>query len=99
MSDANLSTRVFAERVGVVPETVRRWIADELLEPGGATPGGHYRFTEEQVAEVLRGGVAARARKRGEKPRTARSEALEATIFAARAALRARRGPWRRTTA
>jgi excisionase family DNA binding protein len=48
-----LSTRAFALRCGVVPETVREWIAKGRLEPAGRTPGGHYRFSEEQVATAL----------------------------------------------
>lgn len=57
-----LSTRAFAERCGVVPETVRRWIKQKTIKPAGRTPGGHWRFSEAQVEEFLRGGLSERGK-------------------------------------
>lgn len=87
MSEA-LSTRAFAARCGVVPETVRRWIAEERIEPAGRTPGGHYRFSEEQVAQVLGGAI--------ERP-TALGKDLEAHVLAGRAKMREWRTSWKGT--
>ena len=47
-----LKTGEFAQAVGVVPETVRRWIAAGKIKPQW-TLGGHARFTEEHVREAL----------------------------------------------
>ena len=49
-----LTTRQFAARIAVCPETVRRWIKAGKIAPG-ETPGGQYRFTEDQIGEVLFG--------------------------------------------
>jgi excisionase family DNA binding protein len=75
-----MSTRAFAARCGVVSETVRDWIAKGRLEPAGRTPGGHYRFSEEQVAAAL-GGELERGNQLGRD--------LEAHVLAARAKMRA----------
>ncbi len=44
-----LNTRDFAAACGVVPETIREWVRLEHLAPAWRTPGGHLRFTVEQV--------------------------------------------------
>jgi len=77
-----LTTRAFAARVGVVPETVRDWITQGRIAPAGRTPGGHYRFGESQVEEVLAGAI--------ERTRPL-ARAIEAHVLGARAKLRARR--------
>lgn len=48
-----LSTREFAARIDVVPETVRRWVRAGRLKPHGKTVTGRLRFTEAQVSEAL----------------------------------------------
>jgi predicted site-specific integrase-resolvase len=67
-----LSTRQFADRVGVVPETVRRWVRSGKLGPYGRTPTGQLRFTQIQVEQAL-----------GLGP-TARAQDLDAHVLAAR---------------
>lgn len=52
-----LTTRQFAERVGVVPETIRRWVRAGHLRPAGRTPTGQHRFAPEQVEATLHGPV------------------------------------------
>ena len=41
-----------AERIGVSPQTVRRW-ADEGLIPVARTPTGHRRFDADQIEAVV----------------------------------------------
>ncbi|MDF1666329.1 MAG: helix-turn-helix domain-containing protein [Planctomycetota bacterium] len=48
-----LSTREFANRVGVGQETVRRWIKTGDLIPFGRTPKNHYRFHQDQIWETV----------------------------------------------
>jgi excisionase family DNA binding protein len=40
-----------AERLGISPQTVRRW-ADEGLIPMARTPTGHRRFDPDQIESV-----------------------------------------------
>lgn len=75
-----MDTEAFAERLGVVAETVREWVRRGELDPAGYTPGGHLRFSEAQVALALRGRASERA------------TAMEANVVSARAKLRQRRG-------
>lgn len=75
-----LDTHAFAERCGVRAATVRRWVKKGQVTPWGYTPGGHMRFTADQVVEAIRRGMSERARD------------IEAHVLAARAALRMRRG-------
>jgi len=62
VTDPRLSTRAFADRLGVVPETVRRWVRAGRITPAGRTPTGQLRFSEEQVADVLSGPASASGR-------------------------------------
>lgn len=48
-----LKTTEFAKRAGVCPETVRRRVQEGSLEPYGRTPGGHFRFSTDQVKDFL----------------------------------------------
>ena len=61
MDDRLLTSREFAQRCGVVPETVRRWVRAGRVSPAGATPGGQLRFAEAQVDEALGRGPSERA--------------------------------------
>lgn len=78
---APLNTRDFASACGVVPETIREWVRLEHLAPAWRTPGGHLRFTVEQVEEIKQRG----------RP-SERAADVEAHVLAARARLRMRRG-------
>ena len=51
--DGLLTSREFARRLGVVPETVRRWVRGGRLNPFGRTPTGQLRFHVDQVAVLL----------------------------------------------
>lgn len=75
---AYLGSREFAERLGIVPETLRRWVRSGRVTPAGRTPTGQLRFTEAQVAEVLAG------------PRrlTERAQDIEAHVLQAREEMR-----------
>jgi hypothetical protein len=44
-----MSTSKFAKACGVHPETVRRWAREGKLSPAGTTPGGHHRWSPEQI--------------------------------------------------
>lgn len=76
-----LTTREFADAIGVVPETVRRWVRGGKLTPAGETLGGHKRFLESQVAEVL-----------GSRGLTKRAQLLCDHVNASLARFEARRG-------
>lgn len=54
-TNPSLSSRELATRLGVTPETVRRWCRDGRLVPAGVTPGGQLRFSEDQVRLALGG--------------------------------------------
>ena len=79
MSGAPLSARAFAARCGVVPETVREWVRQGKLVPVGRTPGGHLRFSEDQVSAFLAGGGPVLSE---------RAKDIQAHVMAARARLR-----------
>lgn len=53
-----ISTRELAEKIGVTPETVRRWVRSRKIEPFGRTPSGQYRFEVQQAEDILRGYTA-----------------------------------------
>ncbi len=68
-----LSSREFAGRVGVTPETVRRWVRNGRVLSWGKTPTGQLRFHPDQVRELLQG------------PRpTERAQDIEAHVLAAK---------------
>lgn len=50
-----LSTKEFAERIGVHQLTVIRWDNEGKYAPHHKTPGGHRCYTEEQVEQFLNG--------------------------------------------
>lgn len=54
-----LGTQAAARRLGVAPHTIRRWSGSGIL-PCVRTAGGHRRFLEEDVEELLGRGDAAR---------------------------------------
>jgi len=54
-----LGTQAAAHRLGVTPHTLRRWSASGIL-PCVRTAGGHRRFQEEDVKELVDGGNATR---------------------------------------
>lgn len=49
-----LTVNEFARRIGVHPETVRAWEKTGICLPHHRTPGGHRRYTEDQVQILLR---------------------------------------------
>lgn len=71
-----LTTREFAEKLGVCPETIRRWVRAKKIAPAGQTPTGHYRFREEQVGQAIN------------NPASNRAEDLSAHVHAANAKIR-----------
>lgn len=71
-----LTSRAFAELVGVVPETLRKWVRRGLIVPAGRTPTGQLRFSEAQVAEALQVGSPC--------PSEQRAQDLEAHVMASR---------------
>lgn len=53
--DRSLSPRDAAEKLGISPDTLRRWERDGLIECE-RTPGGQRRYKEEDISSVLAGG-------------------------------------------
>ena len=47
------TTSEVAHKAGVDSSTVRRWVDKKQIKPAITTPGGHHRFTAEEVARVL----------------------------------------------
>ena len=50
-----LTTKEFAERVGVQQQTVINWSNKGVFKEHHKTPGGHRCYTEEQVEQFLNG--------------------------------------------
>ncbi len=48
-----LTTVQFAKKLGVHPQTIRRWDKSGFLKPDHVLKGGHRYYTEEQVDIVL----------------------------------------------
>lgn len=46
-----LTTSQVAERFGVDSSTVRRWVTAGWMIPTLTTPGGHHRFTEQDIID------------------------------------------------
>jgi excisionase family DNA binding protein len=65
----HITTRQVADRFGVNIATVRRWVNAGLVMPDVTTPGGHHRFSEENVAAL----VEAHSGVRAERPTQASS--------------------------
>lgn len=76
-----MDSRELAARLGVVPETVRKWVRQGKLRPAGQLPGGQYRFTEEQILALLS----------APKAMSPRARAIEDHVAEARAKLAAKR--------
>lgn len=51
--NVNITTRQVADLAYVDPSTVRRWVDQGKLTPSIVTPGGQYRFNEEDVRRQL----------------------------------------------
>lgn len=49
-----LGVGTVAEKCHVTPDTIRRWVKAGHLKPTFVTPGGHRKFTEEDVEAFLR---------------------------------------------
>ncbi|WP_040622384.1 MerR family transcriptional regulator [Mycobacterium parascrofulaceum] len=45
-----LTTSEVAKRFRVDSSAVRRWVSENRLRPTIKTPGGHYRFSEDDLA-------------------------------------------------
>ena len=56
MSDESrlLTTREVADRLRVDATSVRRWVKTGQLKVAATTPGGQFRFSEEDVAALSR---------------------------------------------
>jgi len=48
----SMSITEFADKIGVIPDTIRRWERSGKIKPN-RTSGGHRRYTEEHVWQVL----------------------------------------------
>lgn len=44
----------FAMKIGVHPQTVRKWDRDGILKPHHVLPSGRRLYSEEQVDEIFR---------------------------------------------
>ncbi|GAS94370.1 Gp35 [Mycolicibacterium canariasense] len=54
-----MTTSQVADKFGVLPSTVRKWVAENKLKPAVATPGGHYRFHPDDIDALLTGKASA----------------------------------------
>jgi len=52
--DPLITTRDVAQRLGVSPRTIARWVADGVLVPAFTTVGGQFRFRWSEVEQQLR---------------------------------------------
>ena len=48
-----MTTSAFAARIGVHPQTVRKWDKTGILKPHHKTPSGRRCYSEEQAAAFL----------------------------------------------
>lgn len=48
-----LTVNEFAKKIGVHPQTVRSWEEAGTCLPHHRTPGGHRRYTDDQVEMIL----------------------------------------------
>lgn len=44
----------FAGKIGVHPQTVRKWDKENILKPHHVLPSGRRLYSEEQVSDMLR---------------------------------------------
>lgn len=54
MSDRVLASTEVGRRLGVDPKTVIRWAQEGKIK-GFKTPGGHWRFKEDTVNDIING--------------------------------------------
>ena len=54
-SEKYLSVEEFSERIGVHPQTVRKWDNEGVLKAHHRSPGGHRYYTEAQVVAYFNG--------------------------------------------
>ncbi len=47
----------FAARIGVHPQTIRKWDRDGTLRPHHVLPSGRRLYSEEQIQEIINNGV------------------------------------------
>lgn len=47
----------FAAKIGVHPQTVRKWDRESILKPHHVLPSGRRLYSEAQVAEIINKGV------------------------------------------
>lgn len=58
-TNALLTTREAAERLGIHPTTLARAVHRGLIQPARVTPGGYFRFAEAEVERFLAERLAA----------------------------------------
>lgn len=49
----------FASKIGVHPQTVRKWDREGVLKPHHVLPSGRRLYSEEQVEEIINKGIGA----------------------------------------
>lgn len=52
-----MSVAEFAGRIGVHPQTVRKWDREDVLKPHHVLPSGRRLYSEEQVEEIINKGI------------------------------------------
>lgn len=52
-----MSVADFAGRIGVHPQTVRKWDREGVLKPHHVLPSGRRLYSEEQVEEIINKGI------------------------------------------
>lgn len=70
--DRSLSPRAAAEKLGISPDTLRRWEGEGLIQCE-RTPGGQRRYREEDISSMLDGGPSEPTRRSIPARSTARS--------------------------
>ena len=54
----HITTSQVADKFGVLPSTVRKWVAEGKLRAAVTTPGGHYRFNPADIDAIMTGKAA-----------------------------------------
>lgn len=49
----------FASKIGVHPQTVRKWDREDVLKPHHVLPSGRRLYSEEQVEKITNKGIGA----------------------------------------
>ena len=52
-----LTVAEFAAKIGVHPQTVRKWDREDVLKPHHVLPSGRRLYSEEQVYEIINKGI------------------------------------------